>query len=44
MQLIDYKENGGKEDAYWDHIDVELSERRVKALTIEAALRPAFAS
>ncbi|KAJ6624577.1 hypothetical protein B0H10DRAFT_2186638 [Mycena sp. CBHHK59/15] len=44
MQLIDYKENGSKDDGYWDHIDVELAERCAKALTIEAALRPAFSS
>lgn len=44
MKLVDYKSDGGKDDAFWDHIDKLLLERRSKALTIRVENRAAFSS
>ncbi|KAJ7622708.1 hypothetical protein B0H17DRAFT_1151596 [Mycena rosella] len=37
MKLIDYKNNGGKDEGFWDHIDELLAERR--ANVFEEALK-----
>ncbi|KAJ7455689.1 hypothetical protein B0H11DRAFT_1926076 [Mycena galericulata] len=43
-EIVSFSTRRNKQQRYWNHIDAELAERRAKALTIEAALRPAFSS